>query len=150
MERKDIMRRIRSADTGPERALRSLLWKEGFRFRKQYRVEGIRIDIAFPRPRVAVMVDGCFWHGCPVHYRRPQSRQDYWDSKLARNQQRDALNDQSLASVGWTVVRIWEHEPLADAMERVANVLNNLKGNPILGVTVASANPPTNDPPARQ
>ena len=117
------MRRIRSADTRPERALRSSLWKKGLRFRKQYKVEGVRIDIAFPGRRVAVMVDGCFWHGCPAHYRRPKSRNEYWDAKLARNQTRDARNDRVLTSAGWTVVRIWEHEPLPEALEHVLQVL---------------------------
>ena len=119
MDRNEIMRRIRSADTGSERSLRSTLWKKGLRFRKQYKVEGVRVDIAFPGPKVAVMVDGCFWHGCPEHYRRPKSGHDYWDAKLERNRKRDARNNQALTSAGWTVIRIWEHEPQDQALKRV-------------------------------
>ena len=118
------MRRVRSVDTVPERRLRSLLWREGLRFRKHYKVAGVRIDIAFLGHRIAVMVDGCFWHGCPQHYRRPKSRHDYWDAKLVRNQMRDDRNDRSLASAGWTVVRVWEHEPQRQAVGRVLEALD--------------------------
>ena len=66
-------------------------------------------DFVFPKERVVIFVDGCFWHGCPKHYRRPKSRQKYWDAKIQRNQQRDRKVTQTLRTKGWKVVRIWEH-----------------------------------------
>ena len=141
MERSEVMRRIKSTDTGPERSLRSLLWRKGLRFRKQHKVAGVRIDIAFLGHKIAIMVDGCFWHGCPVHYRRPKSRHNYWDTKLARNQTRDARNDRTLASEGWIVVRIWEHEPQVQALERILQVLKEQQLGSSTHATTASANP---------
>lgn len=103
-----------------EVALRSALHAAGLRYRKDHllRVGDVRVrpDVVFTRAKVAVFVDGCFWHGCPQHGRVPKSNQAYWVPKLERNQERDALVDRELASHGWEVVRIWEHEdPLAAA-----------------------------------
>jgi len=123
MNRSDIMRRIRSSDTGPERELRSLMWSKGFRFRKQHKVANVSVDVALLGPKIAILVDGCFWHGCPLHYRRPKSRRDYWDAKLERNKRRDARNDRDLSSEGWLVLRIWEHETSEDALERVMRAI---------------------------
>ena len=125
MNRSEIMRRIRSTDTKPEKSLRRALWHRGRRFRKNYNVSGIRVDIAFPKAKVAVMVDGCFWHGCPIHYRRPKGRQDYWDNKLIRNLERDRRNEDDLKEMGWQVVRIWEHEPTEIALQMVISVLES-------------------------
>lgn len=66
-------------------------------------------DFVFPKRRIAIFVDGCFWHGCPRHYRRPKSRQIYWDAKIERNQRRDREVTQALRAMGWKVIRIWEH-----------------------------------------
>ena len=81
-------------------------------------------DIVFTRARIAVFVDGCFWHGCPEHGRR---RHDvnawYWPEKIARNQRRDADTDRRLLGEGWTPIRVWEHEPVADAAERIARAV---------------------------
>jgi DNA mismatch endonuclease (patch repair protein) len=78
-----------------------------------------RPDLAFTRRRVAVFVDGCFWHGCPVHGVSPKSNTDYWAPKLARNAQRDRLDDSALDAAGWRIVRLWEHEPLDIAVATV-------------------------------
>lgn len=124
MERSAIMSRIHSSDTKPEKRLRQILWQNGRRFRKNHPVAGLRVDIAFTRAKVAVMVDGCFWHGCPTHYRRPKGNQDYWDAKLKRNLERDKRNDESLSHAGWRVVRIWEHELPENALNIVISALD--------------------------
>lgn len=121
------MAAIRRRDTKPEVALRSALHRSGLRFRKDYplRVDGklIRPDIAFPRRRVAVFVDGCFWHSCPDHGRKPGENEKYWLPKLTRNADRDREQTQALESAGWAVLRIWEHVALPDAVDRVAKLL---------------------------
>jgi DNA mismatch endonuclease (patch repair protein) len=108
------MRANRREPTQPEAALRSALHRRGLRFRKGYAVEagGIRVrpDVTFPRSRVALFVDGCFWHRCEAHRTVPASNVDYWRPKLQRNVDRDRVVDAALASEGWTVIRIWEHD----------------------------------------
>lgn len=103
------MSRIRGKDTKPELALRSLLWRQGLRYRLGLRVMGIRPDLVFPRQRVAVFVDGCFWHGCPLHYTRPRTSERFWAEKLRSNVTRDTEQTMRLESAGWRVVRVWEH-----------------------------------------
>jgi DNA mismatch endonuclease (patch repair protein) len=113
----------RSRDTGPEVALRKLLFAQGLRYRVAYKPisgERITVDIAFPGPRVIVLVDGCFWHGCPEHHRAPKTHSDYWDAKLARNRARDTRVTQVLEGAGWTVLRFWEHEPPDQVATQVA------------------------------
>lgn len=113
----------RRRDTKPEVALRSALHAAGLRFRKDYRLDldGVRVrpDIVFTRAKVAVFVDGCFWHSCPLHGTRPTRNADYWLPKLARNVERDREQDAALAAHGWQAVRIWEHESLEDAVQKV-------------------------------
>jgi DNA mismatch endonuclease, patch repair protein len=111
---------IRRTDTKPEIALRSALHRDGFRFRKDLRLDlpggRVRPDVVFTRRRVAVFVDGCFWHVCPVHGREPTRNEWYWTPKLRRNVERDRIADEVLQASGWSVVRIWEHESLEDAV----------------------------------
>lgn len=108
------MAAIRRTDTKPEIALRSLLHAQGLRFRKDYRItlagRHIRPDIAFTKRKVAVFVDGCFWHACPEHGRQPANNTSYWSQKLATNTARDTLQTQLLKEAGWQVVRFWEHD----------------------------------------
>lgn len=117
----------RSRDTRPERALRSRLHTMGFRFRKDYRLDLFRLrvrpDVLFTRRQVAVFVDGCFWHSCPEHGNVPTRNAEYWVPKLARNVQRDRQQDRALNEAAWTVVRVWEHEPVDEAVERVASAV---------------------------
>jgi DNA mismatch endonuclease (patch repair protein) len=110
--RSEIMARIRGKDTLPELNLRRALWMAGIRgWRVHYKkAPGGRPDLAFPGRRIAVLVHGCFFHGCPKHYRRPASNNEYWDTKLERNMRRDRLHIRALRSAGWTVIRIWEHD----------------------------------------
>jgi DNA mismatch endonuclease, patch repair protein len=114
----------RSSDTGPERRLRSELHRLGLRFRKAYVVRAgelrTRPDVVFTRARVAVFLDGCFWHRCPEHGSDPKANGAYWNPKLKANVRRDRLVDRTLAASGWLVIRVWEHEPAAAAAARVA------------------------------
>jgi DNA mismatch endonuclease (patch repair protein) len=114
----------RRSGTKPEVALRSELHRRGLRFRKDLllRCDEVRVhpDIVFTRARVAVFVDGCFWHGCPQHQVVPKSNRDYWIPKLAANVERDKRVRRALEANGWTVLRFWEHEPqtvAADVIE---------------------------------
>jgi len=114
----------RCSDTAPEVALRCALHAAGLRFRKNHRLDllGVRVtpDIVFTRAKIAVFVDGCFWHCCPTHGTQPSRNSDYWAPKLARNVERDREQDAALLGHGWRVVRIWEHEALVEAVERVS------------------------------
>lgn len=122
-----IMRANPPMNTGPEVRVRSALHRAGFRFRKNRAVAagGIRArpDVVFPAARVAVFVDGCFWHRCPEHGTSPRSNDDYWTPKLARNVERDQRIDEALSASGWTVIRVWEHEPPAEAATRIATAV---------------------------
>ncbi|WP_103561610.1 very short patch repair endonuclease [Actinomadura rubteroloni] len=122
------MRANRRSDTKPEIALRRALHAQGYRYRKDFRLdlaEGVRVrpDIVFTARKVAIFVDGCFWHVCPEHGRQPTSNEWYWTPKLRRNVERDRAADEALQAAGWRVVRLWEHVPLSDAVETVADVL---------------------------
>lgn len=123
-----IGRGNRRADTKPEVILRSALHRRGLRFRKDLLVRAGDVrthpDIVFTRSRVAVFVDGCFWHLCPDHFHEPKSNLDYWRPKLAANQARDRRVDAALTADGWTVVRIWEHEPVGPAVAAVLAALS--------------------------
>lgn len=122
-----VMRANRRRDTKPERDLRSMLHRRGFRFRKDYpiRIPGrtVRGDIVFPKKGVVVFVDGCYWHRCPNHGTLPRRNVAYWLPKLARNVERDRTVDLGLSAEGWHVVRIWEHISTADAANWVENAL---------------------------
>jgi DNA mismatch endonuclease (patch repair protein) len=115
------MGRIRSHSTKPEMTLRRALWAAGFRYRLKSRLPG-RPDVVFPRQRVAVFVDGCFWHGCPEHSTWPQTNQTFWKEKLSENVRRDARVSQQLVELGWTVLRFWEHEVKTDVESLVGRV----------------------------
>jgi DNA mismatch endonuclease, patch repair protein len=126
------MRAIRRSNTKPEIALRSALHRQGYRFRKDLRLdldEGARArpDIAFTSRRVAVFVDGCFWHACPDHGRKPAVNEWYWSPKLRRTMERDRAADAALSAAGWQVVRIWEHVPLTDALAAVIAALGETR-----------------------
>lgn len=117
----------RTRDTAPEVAVRKALHALGLRYRvDRAPLRGLRrrADIVFGAARVAVYVDGCFWHGCPEHGNpRPASNGQYWSTKIAGNRARDEDTDRRLAAAGWAVVRAWEHEPVADVAARVATTV---------------------------
>lgn len=120
------MQANRSKDTGPELALRRALHALGLRYRVCARpIPEVRrtADIVFRSPRVAVEVRGCFWHGCPNHYRAPSANKTYWTEKLQRNQRRDEQAAQSLREAGWLLEVVWEHEDMTAASQRIAAIV---------------------------
>lgn len=120
------MARQATRDTAPEISLRRELHRRGLRFRVGQRpVPKLRgtPDIVFGPARVAVYVDGCFWHSCPQHATQPASNRDWWKQKLARNRERDRTADATLAAAGWVVVRVWEHESPDEAADRVEAIV---------------------------
>ena len=124
------MRSNRRSDTKPEVALRSLLHRTGLRFRKDFpiRLSGggvVHADIAFTRSKVAVFVDGCFWHCCPVHGTIPKSNQEYWVPKLKQNVDRDRMKDRELLIAGWRVLRFWEHVDPEAAKSDIISTLDH-------------------------
>ena len=123
------MKSNRRADTKPELALRRALHGQGYRYRKDYRLDlddGVRVrpDIVFTARRIAVFVDGCFWHCCPEHGRQPAANTWYWEPKLRRNVERDRAADVALGRAGWTVIRLWEHESLEAAVAAVVQAVS--------------------------
>lgn len=126
----------RGQDTGPELLLRRELHRRGMRYRTHMAVlPGLRrkADIVFSRVRLAVFVDGCFWHGCPTHGSMARANRDYWEAKLRENQLRDQDTDARLRADGWTPLRIWEHQSVADAADEVQQVYGQLSRDVYLG-----------------
>lgn len=124
------MARVRQKDTQAETDLRKALHAKGLRYRlhvplltKPRRVA----DIVFSRNRIAVFVDGCFWHGCPEHASWPKSNADFWREKIETNRARDADSDQRLKALGWNVIRVWAHESAEVAATRIAQIIRARK-----------------------
>lgn len=120
------MSRIRAKDTKPELTLRRLLRERGIR---NYRIRSDlpgRPDIVFPREKVAVFVDGCFWHMCPICYTEPATRKEFWTKKIEGNVQRDGKVNAELRAAGWTVLRIWEHDVRKDPEKTVSRIISAL------------------------
>ena len=126
MGRRKNMQANRSRDTSPELAVRSLLHRAGLRYRIATRpLPGLRrtADVVFRPVRVAVFIDGCYWHMCPVHGHYPATNPGYWLPKLQGNARRDRETDSALAEAGWLVLRFWEHEVPQDVAEKVIAVV---------------------------
>lgn len=126
-EAKRRMQRQSSSETKPEMAIRRELHRRGLRYRVGVRpLPEVRrtADLVFRKHKVAVYVDGCFWHVCPKHSTWPKLNTDWWEAKLKGNVQRDRDTDRSLGEKGWTVIRIWEHENPVEACNRVQAVLD--------------------------
>ncbi|MFI1563881.1 very short patch repair endonuclease [Streptomyces sp. NPDC020490] len=126
------MRSNRGRDTGPERRLRSLLHREGLRFRVSARpVPTLHrtADVLFTKHKVAVFVDGCYWHGCPTHGSVPATNRDFWVAKIEGNKSRDKETDRLLVEHGWFVVRVWEHTPVEHAVTLVRLGLEESKAH---------------------
>lgn len=120
------MQANRSRDTRPELAVRSAVHARGLRYRVAIRpIRGVRrsADLVFTRARVAVFLDGCFWHGCPEHFHLPATNPEYWGPKIAANAARDAETDRLLAAEGWAVLRFWEHTVAVEAATRIEGVV---------------------------
>ena len=120
------MQANRSRDTGPELSIRRAVHAAGLRYRVAVRPEkAVRrsADLVFTRARVAVFVDGCFWHGCPEHFHMPATNPVYWGPKIAANTARDAETDDLLAADGWAVLRCWEHTLAIEAATQIEGVV---------------------------
>ena len=132
--RSRIMKANRRSDTGPELAVRRALHARGLRFRKDFpiRVPGeraVRPDVVFTRRRVALFIDGCWWHGCPEHGTQAATNAEYWGPKLAENRDRDRRQTAVLKKHGWTVIRAWAHEDPAAVAARVTAALDSRGGS---------------------
>lgn len=126
------MSRQSNRDTAPEMAVRRELHRRGLRYRVHYRPERtIRStpDITFTRARVVVFVDGCFWHQCPEHGTSPSHNSTWWLAKLSRNVERDRRTNEAFTELGWTVVRVWEHESATRAADRVSDAVTEKLGS---------------------
>lgn len=126
------MARVRQKGTRCEVELRRALHSRGLRYRLQVPLitKPRRVaDVVFVSARVAVFVDGCFWHGCPEHASWPKSNAEFWREKIEANRSRDADTGRSLAELGWRVIRIWEHEDANDAADRIAELILSIKKN---------------------
>ena len=122
------MRANKARDTRPELAVRSAVHELGLRYRVAARpLAELRrsADLLFTKAKVAVFVDGCFWHGCPEHHRPARANAQYWHRKIALNQRRDTETTQLLETAGWTVIRIWEHENPQEAAKAIAEAVRS-------------------------
>jgi len=121
------MQANRSRDTEPEMAVRRLLHKRGLRYRVCIAPDPKirrRADIVFTRHRIAVFIDGCFWHGCPDHGRKTFNRNvDYWSTKIATNIARDQDTNETLRQAGWTVLRFWEHQDVTTVVQTIVEAV---------------------------
>lgn len=126
-QRRKNMSHIHGKNTSPELKLRKMLWGAGIRgYRVHYKLPG-KPDIVFTRKKIAVFVDGCFWHKCPVCFRPPATNAEFWNEKLQKNVERDLRVNRELEELGWTVLRFWEHEVRKtpeDVVEKIRNVLS--------------------------
>ncbi|WP_285781698.1 very short patch repair endonuclease [Microbispora sp. NBRC 16548] len=130
------MRSNRPRDTKPELALRRAVHALGLRYNVAARpLPAVRrtADMVFPRIRVAVFLDGCFWHGCPAHHSVAKTNADYWAEKVRRNRERDLETDRMLREAGWSVIRIWEHENPVEAAHRVAEAVRAIRASRAFG-----------------
>jgi DNA mismatch endonuclease, patch repair protein len=116
-QRSRCMSRIGPRDTKPEKTIRRRLWSMGLRYRINYPLPG-KPDIVFRREKIAIFIDGCFWHRCPFHYQSPSTNAEFWEKKISSNVRRDREIDEKLSSSGWNVIRYWEHE-VKENLERV-------------------------------
>ncbi|WP_078858485.1 very short patch repair endonuclease [Streptomyces sp. NRRL F-2799] len=128
--RRRNMQAIRSRDTTPERLIRSLVHAQGFRYRVAARpLPNLRrtADLVFRPAKLAVFIDGCYWHGCPQHYVPPRTNPGYWSDKVARNMARDRDTDDQLRAAGWTVLRFWEHDPAEECALKIVATVSRLR-----------------------
>lgn len=124
------MHRTRGHDNPFERAVRSRVYAKGIRYRIHYPVPGMKrftCDLAIPGLKIAVFLDGCFWHGCTMHPPSVKKNSVFWLEKIARNQARDIGVSGHLEKIGWTTLRFWEHEPVEVIADRIASTVQNLR-----------------------
>ncbi|UNB51498.1 very short patch repair endonuclease [Mycolicibacterium sp. YH-1] len=126
-----VMQSNKSRDTKPEKALRSAVHALGLRYRVSAKpLAGLRrtADMVFPTAKVAVFLDGCFWHGCPQHHTVASANAKFWADKVEGNRTRDRDTDERLAQAGWVSVRVWEHEDPVEAADRVREIVRARRG----------------------
>ena len=124
-QRKFNMSRIKGKNTGPEVKLRKLLYFNGIRgYRVHYNLPG-KPDIVFVKKRIAIFIDGCFWHKCPICFQEPETRKEFWMKKIHSNVERDKKTNDKLQKEGWNVIRIWEHE-IRKNPEQVIDLIDSL------------------------
>jgi len=123
------MRKLRVVDTQAEILVRKALFAAGIRYRKYWSVPGRRrrtIDIAMPGRRLAIFIDGCFWHGCETHKTVPRSNEAWWRAKLQENKRRDDETTEILVTQGWKVLRFWEHDEPSDVVAAVIHLISGV------------------------
>lgn len=125
-QRSYCMSRNKGFDTGPELILRKALWSRNLRYRLRNKLTG-KPDIVYPGARLAVFVDGCFWHGCPVHYQAPSNNSEKWRKKITATKKRDEAVSMQLQKDGWEVIRFWEHSVKTDTDECVEIIRRRLQ-----------------------
>ena len=126
-QRSDCMSKIRGKGTKVEVALRKAVWRNGLRYRLHAKLPGTP-DLVFRRSKVALFIDGCFWHGCPIHGVRPKTNRAFWTEKLRKNFERDERANRELKKMGWKVIRCWEHDieqQLDKLVARVGRIVNS-------------------------
>lgn len=121
LSKSEQMARVKSRNTGLEVLFRKLLWRRGLRYRLHGRLAGSP-DLVIRSRRTVVFIDGCFWHGCPHHYRAPATNVEFWRAKYNKNRQRDQKVNRSLKADGWRVIRVWEHE-IRENLESVLQLI---------------------------
>ncbi len=124
------MKATKSRDNPREIVIRRLLYREGMRYRIHFPVPTRKrrtIDIAFTSIKLAVFLDGCFWHSCPLHGTQASSNSEFWHQKLAQNKTRDLDTSVALQNAGWSVLRVWEHEPVVDAVTKILDAASRLR-----------------------
>lgn len=122
------MESMRQRDTAAEMKIRRVLHAKGYRYRVDYKIFPKlrrKADIVFIRQKLAIFIDGCFWHGCPKHGTWPRQNAEFWRNKIKTNQARDRETDQKLIDAGWKVVRVWEHEDPVQVADKIICVLKN-------------------------
>lgn len=127
-QRSHCMSRNRGTRTSPEERLRKALWQAGYRYRIHHGLPG-KPDIVFPSKKLVIFVDGCFWHGCQLHYQAPRNNAAFWAAKIDANRRRDQLVTTMLETSGWCVLRFWEHEVKQDLVVCVTKIVQVIKSS---------------------
>lgn len=126
-QRQRCMSSVRNKNTCLEMQLRRALWKAGLRYRVNSKLPG-RPDIVFPKKKLAIFVDGCFWHGCPIHGTKPKTNAEFWETKIKLNIKRDLRITSQLTDMGWLVIRVWGHEVKECLDIVIKNITESLHG----------------------
>lgn len=130
-DRTRTMQAVKSKDSKMEVKFRSSLWRRGFRFFKNVKSLPGKPDVVFPKKKIAIFLDSCFWHGCPLHLKLPVSNADYWRNKIEKNRNRDKEINTIYKEMNWKILRIWEHDLKTDFESCLVKVTQNLENQRI-------------------